>query len=116
MCRFCLSPFDINTESRKAMQEAVVATHKTKSRKIVTKRAASFAVLGLTGLAGMEQVVSAFGCLFGAPLNMALETLPSILMAAWHMLQPCALGHLGLLERLLQIPLSWQVVLTLTGA
>jgi len=93
-----------------------MATHKTKSRKIVTKRAATFAVLGLTGLAGMEQVVSALDCFFGNPLNMALETLPSILIAAWHMLQPCAFGHLGLLERLLQISLSRQVVLTLTGA
>jgi len=92
-----------------------MARHETNLWKTGTVRVATFAILGLTGLAGMEQIVSALGCFFSAPLNMALEALPSILLAGWHMLQPCAFGHWGLLERLLQVSLSWRFVLT-TGA
>jgi hypothetical protein len=97
------------------MQEAVMARHETNSQKTGTVRGVTLVILGLTGLAGMKQIVSALSCCFGTPLNMALETLPSILSAVWHMLQPCAFGHLGLLERLLQVSISWHFVLTLAG-
>ncbi len=92
-----------------------MTTHETESRKTGRVRELTFAILGLTGLAGIEQIVSAFNCFFGAPLNIALETLPSILLIAWHLLQHCAFGHVGLLERVLQVSLSWQFVLRLTG-
>jgi len=93
-----------------------MGSHETNRWKIGTVREVTLAILGFAGLAVLEQVVRALSCFFGTPLNIALETLPSILFAAWHMLQPCAFGHWGLLERLLQVSLTWQVVLKLTAA
>ncbi len=92
-----------------------MATQETKSRKTGALKGATLAIFGLVGLAGMERMASGLACFFGIPLNMALETLPSILLTAWHMLQPCAFGHFGLLEDFLQVSLSWHALM-LTGA
>lgn len=97
------------------MLEAVMATHKTKSRKLDMVRGAAFAILGLAGLAGIQQITSHLVCFLGIPLEIALNALPSILLRGWHMLQPYAFGHLRLLEGLLHISASWRLVLTLTG-
>ena len=93
-----------------------MATQETKSLKTRGARGAALAILGLAGLAGMEQIAGGLACIFGVSLNMALETLPSILLMAWHILQPCMLGHMRLLESLLQVSLSWQFILTVTRA
>src|SRR5262245_32138502 len=98
------------------MEEAVMTTHETKSRKTSAPRGATFAILGFAGLAAMEHVASGLAGLLCFPLKMALETLPTIVLTAWHILQPCAFGHIGLLGGLLQVSTSWQFVLTLTGA
>lgn len=90
--------------------------HKTRLWKTGTIKAVTFAVLGFTGLAGAGQIAGGLSRFFGIPLEMVLEALPSLLLAARHMLQPCAFGHIGLLERLLQLSSSWPLVLTLTGA
>lgn len=75
---------------------------------------AVFAILELTGLIGMQQIASRLGCLLGIPLEIVLETLPSILLRVFHIFQPCAFGHLGLLEGLLQVSASWKLVLILS--
>ena len=97
------------------MREAVMATQDTRSRKTGTAKAAAFATLGLAGLAGIEKIASALVSFFCIPLRMALETLPSILLIAWHIFQPCGFSHLRLLEGLFQVSLSWKFALILTG-
>ena len=88
----------------------------TNSRRTGAAAGAAFAILGLGGLMSMEQAARGLVFLFGISLRMALETLPSVLLMGWHMLQPCVFGHLRLLDGLLQVFVSWQFVLTLTGA
>ena len=92
-----------------------MGTQDTGSRKTGTATGA-FAILGLAGLAWMQQIASGLLCVVGIPLGMALETLPTIVLTAWHIFQPCALGHLRVLEGLLQVSAPWQFVLMLTGA
>jgi len=103
------------TESTKVMGEGIMAMQETKSRITGAGRGAAFAILGLAGLVGMEQITTGLVCVFSISLKMTLETLPSILLAAWHILQSCAFGHLRLLEGLLQVSVLWQF-LTLAGA
>ena len=93
-----------------------MGTRETKSRMTGAVKGAAFAILGLAALIGMEQITSRLVCVFGISLKIALETLPSILLTAWDILQPCAFGHLRLLEGVLQVSVSLQFVLTLTGA
>ncbi len=93
------------------------ATQRTRSQSISSITRAALALSGLAGLAGsLDQVACHVSSFLGVPARAALETLPSILLASRHILQPCALGHLRLLEGLLQISIScWQVILTLAG-
>lgn len=80
-----------------------MATEETRSRKTGKATGAALAILGLTGLLAMQQITSHLACFLGVPLEIALDTLPSILVRGWYILQPCAFGHLRL-------------VLMLTGA
>jgi hypothetical protein len=105
------------------MQEAVMATEKTATQKTRSQRISSVAgvaltILGLAGLAGSQyQAACRMSDFLGIPLRVALETMPSILPTLWHLLEPCALGHLKFLDGLLQISLScWQFVVALPGA
>ena len=93
-----------------------MASEERRSRKTGKAKGAAFAILGLTGLVGMQQITSHLACLLAVPLEILLDTLPSILLRSWHILQPCAFGHLRLLEGLLRVSVSWKIVLTLTGA
>lgn len=93
-----------------------MATKETRSRKTGKATGAAYAILGLAGLVGMQQITSHLACFLGIPLEIALHPLPSILLRGWHILQPCAFGHLRLLEGLPHVSVSWRLVLTLTGA
>ena len=93
-----------------------MATHDTESQKTGTVKRVAFAILGLAGLAGMDQIASELVCVFGIPLKTALETLPTIILTAWHILQPGTFGYLRLLAGLVQVSGSWQFALTLIGA
>ena len=92
------------------------ATPKTKWQRISSVTALT--VLGLTGLAGsLDHGACQWSDFLGISLRVALEMIPSIIMTAWHLLEPCALGHLRFLEGFLQISLScWQFVAALAGA
>ena len=92
-----------------------MAAQETKSWKTGAVTVAVFAILGLTGLIGMQQLTSRLACFLGIPLEIALETLPSIFLRVLHILQPCAFGHLRLLEGL-QVPVSWHFILAVTHA
>lgn len=92
-----------------------MATEETRSRKTGKAAGAAFAILGLTGLVGMQQITTHLACFLGVPLEIALDMLPSILLRSWHLLQPCAFGHLRLLQGLPHVCVSWKLVLTLTG-
>jgi hypothetical protein len=94
------------------------ATQKTRSQRISSVTGAALTVLGLAGSIGsLDQAACGLSDFIGSPLAIALQTLPSIILKAWHLLEPCALGHLRLLEGLLQISAScWQFVATLAGA
>jgi hypothetical protein len=105
------------------MQEAVMATEKTATQKTRSQRTSPVAgvaltIVGLAGLAGSQyQAACRMSDFLGIPLKVALETVPPILLTAWHLLEPCALGHLRFLEDLLQISAScWQFVVALAGA
>ena len=101
----------------KLMQEAVMATEKTRSQRISSAMAAAFTLVGLAGLvSSADHVACLLSCFMGIPVGAALEALPSMVLGARHIVQPCALGHLRLVEGILQISVScWQVVLTLAG-
>jgi len=90
-----------------------MAARGTKLRKTGTIMIAVFAILGLPGLIGMQQVTSRLACFLGISLEIALETLPSILLRVLHLLQPCAFVHL---EDLLQVSACWHFILTVTAA
>ena len=94
-----------------------MATQKTRSQRISSTTRVALTLLGLTGLAGsLDQAACHLSCFVGITARALLETLPSIFLSAWHILQPCALGHWRLLEGLLQISVSgWQFALTLAG-
>lgn len=93
-----------------------MASEERGSRKTGKAKGAAFAILGLIGLVGMQQITSHLACFLGLPLEIALDTLPLILLRGWRMLQPCAFGHLLLLEGLLHTSVSWKLFLTLTRA
>ena len=93
-----------------------MTTKIAESRKTGPLKGAASAVIALAGLLGMEQITNGLVCAFGVPLKTALESLPTIVLTVWHLLQPCALDHLRRLEGLLQFCVSLRFVLTLTGA
>lgn len=93
-----------------------MARQEARSRRMGTVMGAALGILGLAGSTGIEQIAGGFDCVFGISLKMALETLPSILLMAWHILQTLRLDHMGLLEGLLQASVSWHFILTVTGA
>lgn len=93
-----------------------MTTKKARAQKMGLITAAALAFLGLSSFIGR---IDTAACRLAASLGISpgtmAETVPSILMGAWHILRPCALGHLRLLEAVLQISAScWQFVLTLT--
>jgi hypothetical protein len=94
------------------------ATQKTRSQGIRSAAGAALTLLGLAALVGgLDQSVCRLSEFLGISLRVALETIPSILLAVWHLLEPCALGHLRFLDGLLQISVScWQFVVILAAA
>ena len=93
-----------------------MAKQKTESQRIGTVMGAALGILGLAGLADIEHVAGGFDCVFAISLKMALETLLSIPLMVWHILQTLRLDHMELLEGLLQASVSWHFILTVTGA
>ena len=92
-----------------------MAKNKTRSKAINSLAGSALALLGLAGsLGGLDHLAGRWSEFFCIPLRVAIETLPSIVLAAWQISEPCILGHLGVLEGLLEVPAScWQIVLTL---
>jgi len=95
-----------------------MAARKTRTRKTGPVAGATLLFLGLSGLvSSLDGTICRLATFLGIPSWAAGETVPSIVLGAWHILQPCAFGHLRLLEALLQISgPCWQFVLTLAGA
>src|ERR1051325_10423038 len=100
------------------MQEAVMATKKTRSNRISPVTLGALTLFGLAGLAGsLDHAACPLSDFLGIRLRMVLEALPSALPALWHAAQPCVLEHQSILECLLQVSVcGWQFVLTLAGA
>jgi hypothetical protein len=94
------------------------ATQKTRSQRISSPTGAALTILGLAALVGsLDQSVCRLSEFLGISLRVALEAIPSILLAAWHLLEPCALCQLRFLDGLLQVSIScWQFVVTLAAA
>lgn len=93
-----------------------MGTQNKTTQKMSSATGAVLALLGLATAGSLDLGTCGLTHLLGIPVKVALEPLPSILLAAWPMLQPCAFGHLRLLEGVLQIFVScWQCVLTLAG-
>jgi hypothetical protein len=94
-----------------------MATQKTRSEKISSVMLVALALSGLAVLAGsLDHAACRLSYFLGLPARAALETLPSILLGALHILQPCAFGDLKFLESFLQISAScWPFVLTFAG-
>ena len=92
-----------------------MATNKTRSRKTSFVAGAALALLGLAGSVGtLDHLTGRWSEFFCIPLRVAIETLPSIFLGAWQISEPYVLGHLRVLEGLLQISAScWEIVLTL---
>ena len=90
-------------------------TNKTGSRKISFVAGAALALLGLAGSVGtLDHLTRRWSEFFCISLRVATETLPSIFLGAWPISELYILGHLGVLEDLLQVSAScWQIVLTL---
>lgn len=85
-------------------------------RKISPATGAVLALLGLATSGGLDLGRCALNRLLGTPVKGAIEALPSILLAAWHISRPCPLFHPRFLDILLQIFVSWcQCVLILAG-
>jgi len=94
-----------------------MAKRDAKSQKIGLMAIVASALLGFAGLVGsLGQVRCGLGYFLGVSLSAAFDILPSLLLEAWHILQPCTPIHLRLLEGLLQVSISWQFVLNLAGA
>ncbi len=92
-----------------------MATNKTRSRKTSFVAGAALALLGVAGSVGtLDHLTGRWSEFFCIPLRVAIETLPSIFLGAWQISELYILGHLGVLEGLLQVSAScWQIVLTL---
>lgn len=94
------------------------ATLGARSRKIGSSRGAALALSGFAGLmvGSFEQLADRASDCFGISLRVAMDTLPAISLGAWRIAEPYLLGHLSVLEGLLQISAPcWTIVLTLAG-
>ena len=91
-----------------------MAINKTRSRKTSFAAGVALALLGLAGSVGtLDHLAGRWSEFFCIP-RVAIETLPSIFLGAWQISELYILGHLGVLEGLLQVSAScWQIVLTL---
>ena len=94
-----------------------MATQKGGPHGIKTAIGGAFMLLGLASLfAGLNRCECLLSAFFRIPLNTVLETLPSVILAAWHVLGPCAFAHIRLLDGLLEVSLSCgQLALALGG-
>jgi len=94
-----------------------MAAEKRRTQKVGFVMGGALIFIGLSRVGGsLDPPVSQLAAFLGIPLRAAVETVPSILPGVWHMLQPCVIGHLRLLEALLQISgHSWQFVVSLAG-
>ncbi|PYT98299.1 MAG: hypothetical protein DMG38_16210 [Acidobacteria bacterium] len=93
-----------------------MAKQETSSQEINSATGAVLALLGLATVGSLDLGKCGLIYLLGIPVKVAIEALPSILLAAWHLLQPCALVHLRFLDGLLRISVSWlPCVLALAG-
>ena len=92
-----------------------MATDKTRSRKMSSVAGPALVLLGLAGSVGvLDHFAGRWSEFFRIPLRVAIETLPSIFVGAWPISELYILGHLRVLEGLLQVSAScWQIVLTL---
>jgi hypothetical protein len=97
--RFCDPSFDIYTEWRKTIREAVMATLEARSRKIGS-RAGALALSGFAGLlvGSFEQLADRSSDCFCISLGVAMDTLPAISLGAWQIAEPYILDHLRVLE------------------
>jgi hypothetical protein len=94
------------------------ATLGTRSRKIGSRRGAALALSGFAGLmvGSFVQLADRASDCFCISLRVAMDTLPAISLGAWQIAEPYLLGHLSVLEGLLQISAPcWTIVLTLAG-
>lgn len=93
-----------------------MATHK--ARWVFSLAGAALVLLGLEGsVDSLDQLTSRWSDFFCLSLRAAMETLPSISLGAWQISGLDLLGHLRVLESLLQISAScWQMGLILAGA
>ena len=75
-------------------------------------------VLGLASLVGgLSHAACLLTAFFGMPLKTIWEALPTVILAAWRLLEPCVITHSGLLDGLLQVSLSCgRFVLALVAA
>lgn len=84
-----------------------MATQKRGSEGIKLVLAGAFMLLWLAGLlAGLNHCECLLSEFFGIPVKIVLEALPSVILAAWHLLAPCLLAHVRLLDGLLRVSLS----------
>ena len=97
------------------MQGEVMGTRKKTTQKM-NSTGAVLALLGLASAGSLDLSTGGLPHLLGIPLKVAIEALPAIVLAAWHMLPPCAFGRPWLLEGIVQISACcWQCVLALAG-
>ena len=96
------------------IQEAVMATQKAR---ILSMLGGALTVLGLASLSGaLNHAACLLSAFFGFPVKTLLEVLPSVILAAWHVLEPCLFAHIRLLDGLLQVSLSCgQLLLAFAG-
>ena len=93
-----------------------MARLETRWRKIGSKAGAALALSGLAGLVAgsLQQLAGPWSDFFPISIRVAVDTLPSLALGAWQISEPYVLGHLRVLEGLLQISAScWEIVLTL---
>jgi len=100
----------------KRLEEAVMARLEARWRKIGSIAGAALVWSGLAGwVAGsLQQLAGQWSDFFCISIRVAVDTLPSLALGAWQISEPYVLGHLRVLEGLLQISAScWEIVLTL---
>ena len=95
-----------------------MATLQARWRKVGSIAGVGLALSGLVGLVGsLEQLAGRWSDFFCISLRVAMDILPSISLGAWQISGPYVLGHLRVLDGLLQISAScWQIVLTVARA
>lgn len=80
-----------------------MATGRGRSQKINLVIGGTFMLLGLGLLGGLNHWECPLSAFFGIPVKTVLEALQSVILAAWHLLGPCLLADVRLLDGLLQV-------------